>query len=74
MVAIKSKTSLIRYIQKKYISLMKINYIMLVLQTCIILSSSFVIYIFFCICHSGSFPIINKQKLQLCEVSLLSNK
>ena len=36
---------------------MKINNIILVLYTRIILLSSFVIY-FFCICHSGSFPII----------------
>ena len=35
---------------------MKINNIILVLRTRIILSSSFVIY-FFCICHSGRFPI-----------------
>ena len=51
MVDNKSKTSLIRHIQKK-ISLMKINNIILVI--CI---SSFVIY-FFCICHLGSFPIV----------------
>ena len=37
---------------------MKINNIILVLRTHIILLSSFVIY-FFCICHSGRFPIIS---------------
>ena len=37
---------------------MKINNIILVLRTRIILLSSFVIY-FFCICHSGRFPIIH---------------
>ena len=37
---------------------MKINNIILVLRTRIILLSSFVIY-FFCICHSGRFPIIS---------------
>ena len=36
---------------------MKINNIILVLRTRIILLSSFVIY-FFCICHSGRFPIL----------------
>ena len=38
---------------------MKINNIILVPRTCIILSSSFVShdYIFFCMCHLGSFPI-----------------
>ena len=36
---------------------MKINNVILVLRTRIILLSSFVIY-FFCICHSGRFPII----------------
>ena len=36
---------------------MKINNIILVLHTRTILSSSFVIYLFF-ICHSGSFPIL----------------
>ena len=44
-------------IYRKNISLMKINNIILVLRTRIILLSSFVIY-FFCICHSGRFPII----------------
>ena len=44
-------------IYRKNISLMKINNIMLVLRTCIILLTLFVIY-FFCICHSGSFPTI----------------
>ena len=39
---------------------MKINNIILVLRTRIILLSSFVIY-FFCICHSGCFPIIPSQ-------------
>ena len=53
----KSKTSLIKHIQKN-ISLMKINDIILVLRTRIILLSSFVIY-FFCICHLGSFPVVN---------------
>ena len=56
MVDNKSKTSLIRLIQKN-ISLMKINNIILMLRTCIILSSSFVTY-FFCKFHSGSFPIV----------------
>ena len=56
MVDNKSKTSLIRHIQKN-ISLTKINNIILVLRTRIILLSSFVIY-FFCICHSGRFPIM----------------
>ena len=55
MVDIKSKTFLIRHIQKN-ISLMKINNIKPVLRTGIILLSSFVIFRF-CICHSGSFPI-----------------
>ena len=36
---------------------LKINNIILVLCTRIILLPSFVVY-FFCICHSGSFPII----------------
>ena len=36
---------------------MKINNIILVLRTRIILLSSFVIY-FFCMCHSGRFPIV----------------
>ena len=44
-------------IYRKNISLMKINNIILVLRTRIILLSSFVIY-FFCIRHSGRFPII----------------
>ena len=44
-------------IYRKNISLMKINNIILVLRTRIILLSSFVIY-FFCICHSGRFPIL----------------
>ena len=57
MVDNKSKTSFIRYIYI-YISLMNVNNIILVLHTPIILSSSFVIYIFFCICHLGSFPVI----------------
>ena len=54
MVDNKSKTSL-SDIYRKSISLMKINNIILVLLTGILLSS-FLIY-FFCICHSGSFPI-----------------
>ena len=37
---------------------MKINNIILVLRTRIILLSSFVIY-FFCMCHSGRFPIVS---------------
>ena len=37
---------------------MKINDIILVLRTRIILLSPFVIY-FFCICHSGCFPIVH---------------
>ena len=41
---------------EKNISIMKINNIIFVLCTRIILSS-FVIYIF-CICHSGGFPIV----------------
>ena len=57
MVNNKSETSLIRHIQKKYITLMKIKNIILMLRTHIILLSSFMIY-FFCICHSGSFPIL----------------
>ena len=44
-------------IYRKNISLMKINNIILVLHTRIILLSSFVIYSF-CICHSGRFPIL----------------
>ena len=39
---------------------MKINNIILVLRTRIILLSSFVIY-FFCICHSGRFPIVKAK-------------
>ena len=61
MVDNKTKTSLIRHKQKNNISLMKINYIILVLHTHIILLSSFMIY-FFCICHSGSFPIVLIEK------------
>ena len=50
-------------IYRKNISLMKINNIILVLRTRIILLSSFVIY-FFCKCHSGRFPIvIGEEKL-----------
>ena len=56
MVDNKSKTSFIRHIQKK-ISLMKINNIILVLRSGIIIISSFMIY-FFCICHTGSFAIV----------------
>ena len=41
---------------------MKINNIILVLRTRIILLSSFVIY-FFCICHSGRFPIIQAGRV-----------
>ena len=41
---------------EKNISLMKINNLILLLCTRIILSSSFVAY-FLCICHYGSFPI-----------------
>ena len=41
---------------------MKINNIILVLRTRIILLSSFVIYVF-CICHSGRFPIIQSTKI-----------
>ena len=41
---------------------MKINNIILVLRTRIILLSSFVIY-FFCICHSGRFPIVLPSKV-----------
>ena len=37
--------------------LMKTNNIIIVLGTRVILLSSFVIY-FFCICHSGGFPIV----------------
>ena len=55
-------------IYRKNISLMKIKNIILVLRTRIILLSSFVIY-FFCICHSGRFPIvssiIHKKNLRL---------
>ena len=43
---------------EKIILLMKIINIILVLHTRIILFSSFVRYIF-CICHSGSFPIMS---------------
>ena len=59
MVDSKSKTSLIRHniIQKINITLEDYNNIILLLCTRMILFSSFVIY-FFCICHSGSFPII----------------
>ena len=42
---------------------MKINNIILVLRTRIILLSSFVIY-FFCICHSGRFPIVLSELAQ----------
>ena len=56
MVDNKSKTSIIGHIQKN-ISLMKINNIILVLCTCIILLSSFVIYCF-CICYLGSFSMV----------------
>ena len=62
MVANKSETSPIRLIQKN-ISLMKINNITLMLRTRIMLSS-FVIY-FFCICHSGSFPIIYTYSMSI---------
>ena len=52
----KSKTSLIRHIQKN-ISFIKINNIILVLHTCI----NIVIFVrdifFLCVCHSGSFPL-----------------
>ena len=48
-------------VYRKNISLMKINNIILVLRTRIILLSSFVIY-FFCIRHSGRFPIIFARK------------
>ena len=49
MVDNKSKTFLIRHIQKTYISIsiMKIHNVTLMLRTCIILLSSFMIY-FFC--------------------------
>ena len=40
------------------------NIIILVLRTRIILLSSFVIY-FFCICHSGSFPILSQEKASI---------
>ena len=59
----KSKNSLMGYLQKN-ISLMKINNIILVLRTRIILLSSFMIY-FFYVCHSGSFPIIFLNKLRI---------
>ena len=52
---------------------MKINNIILVLCTRIILLSSFVIY-FFRICHSGCFPIIlvreSRRKFSLVSVRL----
>ena len=57
MVDNNSKTSFIRHIQKN-VSLMKINATILVLCTHTILVSSFVTY-FFCICHSGSIPIVH---------------
>ena len=44
-------------IYSKSISLMEIKNIVLVLRTHIKLLSSFVIYVF-CICQSGSFPVI----------------
>ena len=56
MVDNKSKTCLIRHLQKNK-SLMKINNIILMLRTRIILSSLFVLY-FYCICHSGSFSVV----------------
>ena len=58
-------------IYRKNISLMKINNIILVLRTRIILLSSFVIY-FFCICHSGRFPINLLMYWSLASVSCLS--
>ena len=59
MVDNKSKTSLIGHMRKN-ISLMKINNIIMLLRTCIILSS-FVIY-FFCICLSGSIILLGKER------------
>ena len=47
---------------RKNISRTTINNIILVLRIHTVLSSSFVIY-FFCICHSGSFPIIPVHQL-----------
>ena len=58
MVVNKSKTLLIRRTQKKNMSLIKINY-----NTRATHSYNIVIFIcdifFFCICHSGSFPIVH---------------
>ena len=69
MVDNKSKTSLMRHMQKN-MSLMKINNIILVLCARVILLSSFEIY-FFCICHSGRFRIIYKTYVD-CIVCLYS--
>ena len=72
MVDNESKTSLITDIYRKNISLMKINNIILVLHTCIILLSSFVIY-FSRIYHLGSFPtLLSKLRLYLNSVVNLS--
>ena len=50
---------------------MKINNIILVLRTRIILLSSFVIY-FFRICHSGCFPIIHFIKNETQNTQMLN--
>ena len=50
----------------KNVSIMKINNIILIFHTCIILSS-FVIC-FSCIYHSGSFPIVVENSKVICNL------
>ena len=75
MVDNKSKTSLISHIQKN-ISFVKINNIILVLRTRVILLSSFMIY-FFCMCHSEVFLLYHpvnycvEETLSLLRIDLL---
>ena len=64
MVDSKTKRSIIRHIQNIYIQIMKINNIILMLFTCFILLSQFVIY-FFCIISFGKLSIIYVGRVQL---------
>ena len=67
-----SKTSSRQMYAEINISLMKTNNVILVLCTCIILLSSFVRY-FFCICHLGSFRIVEMATFHTDIVRHTSN-
>ena len=63
----KSKTSLIRHVQKNYIT-HEVNSVILILRTCIILLSSFMVYIFLYILW-GSFPGVFLKQSTLRGIS-----